>query len=290
MAKATTKGKPHPTPSTTGKTSTSTKAVSTIPKGGALAMLAPIAPPPALVDSGSTSPYVQFAHPLGKQWGQMGQLFKGIKEGWPVHTNGNELQHLDPFEFFSPPLYFQATCMANSNGDVIDAFPAGVRRENTKEYIWAVILVVTDEGIFPARMRFNGPKCPGYKQAITATKAPAEDGSCGDVYNPDWASRSSEHKAVLSSLKKVALPEWSMALHSGALSEPITPKAKPKPGEPGTRQYIEFTSSFRPTPIPTLATLSKVQQDENFAVTLKACIDDHNKAVEEIEAMIVKNS
>lgn len=233
-----------------------------------------------LVEGGFASPYVQFYHPNAKNARNIIGALGNIEEGTPVYVNGQEFTHLDPFKFILCPMYYQYFADFDSDGKPTEVYlPSMKYPRDFKECINAVILVIQDDGnITPARCRFMGPKCPACRTAVHAIT--------DDVKNVDWVGKSKEHAAT----KKSGLPDWTWATVEVTVTREMpktTHRVDKNTGKKVKSQPYDLANgTVVPSSVIDLVNLSKLNKSEEFKATMQACIDDHNKNIEELKACI----
>lgn len=221
---------------------------------------------------GGVSPYVQFAHPQAKNYGNMVAALGKIDEGTPIYVDGNEFTLLDPFAFIASPAWHQYYADIDGDGQII----AAQSFENRKPKDWvdlidAVLLVVINDEIKPARIRCRGPKCPMYRDAHNRNiEATAKE----------WPGESKDNALAASS----KLPSWMWLTHSVAFSTHNPRKAVTADGQK-KKPYIVADSSAKATKAIVLNELRKRMVDNEFKEVLQACMDEFTKTKEEIETL-----
>lgn len=220
-----------------------------------------VAPP---INSGSSSPYMILLHSQQNTYGTMVKNLKISKSGTPVYVNGEKMQAFDPLKFIMTPTYFQCYAIHNSDGSLEDVLPAEGRcPKGHKDTIFAVILIVdSNHKVFPARIRLQGPRAKGFKDAILYILSECE--------NPDWASRSKDHKLTTGS----GLPSFCYAVHDLQVET-----RNPKSTEDGQKPYELTSVASNPTPGLTLKGLKDAMTDDEFLATMQACIDDYENEI-----------
>lgn len=277
-------GKPAPKPGVkvTGATANTPNKPSAIavPNNPALAMFTqPMQSMEQLVQNIGTSPYVTFAFPRAKNYGNLIAALGAIQEGTPVIVDGNSYTLLNPFTFMFSPQYFQWYADFDSNGNIVDAIPANMcdtipKKADGKKYsdvITAICFVLYEEMFKPVRIEFRGPKCPAFQGAFRAVDE--------ILTNPEWFKQSKEHELMM---KNVRLPVFTYLLHDCTMTH-VTAR---KQGDSG---YDKCESVSRLTPISLIQTIGKQLSEKEFADTLQACIDDHNKRNDEVMSIFKKN-
>lgn len=222
-----------------------------------------------LEDTGAAvSPYIQFAHPLSKNYAQMSTALKGLTTGTPVLVQPDGVfVKLEPFQFLATPAFYQCYGQYNDAGEVTATMPPmGRTPTDWYETIVAVVVLVMGNDLYPARCRFKGPKCPAVRMAIMAIQDQCED--------PDFKSRGKDHAKVAAS----GLPSWAWLLHTANLQE--------RTGKNSARPYHLCESVSALTPFGTLTTLNKLQASEPFAGLFGECLADYNAEVEKLEGLI----
>lgn len=225
-----------------------------VPKGA-------VAPP---ISSGSSSPYFIMLHNGQNTYASMVQKLKVKENGTPVYVDGEEMKVMNPLKFIQTPTYFQCFAVHNSDGSLTEIQPAEGRcPDGKKDTIFGIALLVDEKyNIFPARYRLQGPRAKGFKDAIQYVLAECE--------NPDWGSRSKDHKMTVGS----GLPTFCYGFHELQIET-----RNPKDTSKGQKPYEVTSVISNPTPGLVLRALREAMGDEKFTATLQACIGDYNNEV-----------
>jgi len=218
----------------------------------------------------ATSPYVQFLHNAAKNYRQVLTALGNLADGTPVLVKDNEFTLLQPFEFLFVPSWFQYYGRSDTQGDILEILDiVGRKPDGTDwaEFVDAVlILVLPNNALQPARIRYRGPKIPAFRQA----HASWQDDCCAD----DWSARSKAHKAQADT----GMPSWSWLLHTATMTHKI-------PKNPKARPYDQCDSTSKMTPPGVLALLKRLSTQAEFAECMQACINDHNGRVQQLLAL-----
>lgn len=239
-------------------------------------------PTTPLVDTTSTSPYVQFAHPNAKAYPAIVEACGKTNEGTPILCLNGEYKKLDNFQFLvmpgtpQAPTYIQFMGVSDAEGKVIEAYSMDNAPKNAKEYIEAIILCILKDSIQPARIRFMGAKTAGYKASIARIRKPD-----GDVWAEDFPGRSKDHKFVSQS----HLPRWSWLTHTGSLSR-HTPKRKVDEDGNPVKDYYQLDTSSAVSSMVVLKLLRDAMKDETFLADSDACMKDFKNRCDEIANLI----
>ena len=234
-------------------------------------------PSAPLTDTGlALSPYVQFAHPMSKNYVNMVAALKSVPTGSPVLVSPDgSYTKLDPFQFLATPAFYQYFGEYDDQGELIIAIEAiGRCPKGMSESVIAVMVVLIGNDLQPVRCRFKGAKCPVIKTAINAVM---------DTEAEDFAGRGKDHAKLV----KSGSPAWSWLLHTGTMTEV---KSKPGIGKDG-KQHSGYTyhtceSTSVLTPASVVGTLLKLNSDESFSNTMTQCLEDFNTEVEKTQALI----
>lgn len=227
----------------------------------------------------NASPYVQFMHNAQKNYGDVVAKFGKLAPSQPVYVNGNDLIKLDVLEFIMTPIAFHCFAIIENDGTITAALPPEGRcPQGYRDTFETVCVVITQKALLPCRIRFAGPKARG---GINAQNVIVEGDAetCGDVYRPDWAGRSNEHKFIA----KTGLPNWAWATHTGSLEG-----QDPKDTSRGQERYEVLNTLAKPTSMIVAKMLTDGMKDEGFNKVFNDCINDHNKNVEALERAMPK--
>lgn len=224
---------------------------------------------------GATSPYVMFVHPQSPQYPNILSALGKIPNGTAVLVSNGEYTRLDPFEFIlltEQPLQYFADFDSQNNvvGAAlvpVERIPQNEKGDRYKECIEAIVLVVQDSELQPARVSFRGPKCPAVKTACSARQ---------DCDLPEFGGRSKEHGVIAKSKTPKFL--WH------TISCTVTEK-DPKRTDRGQKEYQELSGVARLTTVNVLAEFAKVKSELDFLKACEDCLTDHNSRVEEISAI-----
>lgn len=233
----------------------------------------------ALVEAGKTtnkplvatvlpiSPYVQFMHPMAKNYGSLVAAVRNQPNGTPVLVDGDSFTMLAPFTFMVTPAFHQYYAKGDGDGEPIAySEPIGRTPVGWSEFVDAVIILHVDGEQKVARCRFKGPKCPVVKSLIMAMQNDAE--------SDDFATRSKDHGRVVNT----KLPTWTWHSTTGVIRN-VPPK------KPGAFAYDLCEGVAVLTPLATLALLAKAKSDVAFSVNMASCLEDHNKRMAELQAL-----
>jgi len=217
----------------------------------------------------STSPYVQFLHNAAKNYRNVLTALGNLADGTPVLVNNDEYTLLNPFEFLFVPSWFQYYGRSDGQGEILEILDINSGRKpdgiDWAEFVEAVLILVLPNNVLqPARIRYRGPKIPAFR----AAHASWQDDCCAD----DWSARSKAHKAQ----KDTGMPTWSWLLHTATMTNKI-------PKKPGSRPYDQCDSTSKMTPPSVLAMLKRLATQAEFAESMQACITDHNNRVKDLQ-------
>lgn len=212
------------------------------------------------------SPYVQFMHPMSKNFRQMLTAVGNQPNGTPVLVNSNTFTLLSPFKFMVTEAFHQYNAESDDKGELIayrEIDTPGRNPRGWSEFIDSIIVLIIGNDLIPARCRFKGPKCPAIKTAIDALQNDAE--------TEDFGGRSKDHGKVVAS----KCPKWAYHTITAAIRNV---PAKSVGGFPydlceGTAGLSSLTS---------LATLTKLSKDAAFGQVFSEVIEDYNREYEKI--------
>jgi len=229
------------------------------PKGGS----API------INSQSTSPYLILLH---SQQNTFGQMVKAIGHGTsctPVYVNGETIKEMKPCKFIVTPTYYQCYAVHNSDGSLEEVEPAEGRCPNgKKDTIFMVILLIDSNfNIYPARIRVQGPRAKGFKDAILFVN--------GETTADDWAKRSKAHTLACAK----GLPLWATAVHELSWTT-----RDPKNKDNGQKAYEVTSVTSEPCPALLVNALIKIGTNAELVDTLNDCVEDYNKELPNLPA------
>lgn len=225
-----------------------------VPKGGS----API------INSQSTSPYLILLHSQQNTYGQIVRAIGHDKTCTPVYVNGEIIKEMNPCKFIVTPTYYQCYAVHNSDGSLTEVQEAEGRcPEGKKDTIFMVIILVDSNfNLYPARIRIQGPRARGFKDAILMVNS--------ETTADDWAKRSKAHTLACAK----GLPLWATAVHQLSYKTGIQPKIDP---DKKKKPYDLTSVTSEPCPALLVNSLLKMGTNEELVSTLNACVEDYNK-------------
>jgi hypothetical protein len=209
----------------------------------------------AIAMGGSSSPYVQFFHDRSKNAQQVIQALGSMRQGDPFLVRGGTFTKLTPLSFIMTETYYQYYAQVDMESKITKAIlpdpDGGMAPQGFVEFIEALVFtIVSSKDIVCARMRLRGPKCKGFKQAITALEHMRS--------NQDWAKETKENGLAVQS----KLPDWAYLTHTATLTT-TPPKGKGLP-------YEIMTTDCRTTQATVLHTLASGLMDTEYQNGCKA--------------------
>jgi len=139
-------------------------------------------------------PYVQFVAAKARNYGQLLRKFPTLREGEPVLILPTPLDPilLNPFTYFLLDgtefwgLYDQQSqLLAASRTQRETSAEEAAKKQEWKQTYESVVLVILDNQIMPAQVRFVRTKCPAVQSAVR-TRQEVEDEELWAAHGPDY--------------------------------------------------------------------------------------------------------
>lgn len=138
------------------------------------------------IQSGGGSAFVWVAHTMSGMWGDIAAKIKGLKNADLVYVNGDHVERLQPMKYhLVEAFHFFAT--ADRDGDFLQTWDESADDipKEAGEYVEAVLVVYTANGVRAARMTFKKAMCKAIGSMIREYH---------EALEPAWASRNAENK------------------------------------------------------------------------------------------------
>lgn len=213
-----------------------------------------------------TSPYVQFMDSRAGNYSDVIQKIGNVPAGTPVLIfPDGRVYRLDNMQYWLTPFRFQHWSVLDQKNTPlqsavdVDKIPNDGKR--WAEFVETVALVMTPDGIFPARIGFKTTKTPAAHEVYNSLN------EC--INNPDkWAAQSVDHATAMA-----IIPQAWLRMHG---------IVQLKTGK-GDYDYIQANATVKPTSAGQFATIVAALNHPDCKKLLQSCIEGHNERIEEIK-------
>lgn len=214
-------------------------------------------------------PYVQFISSKGQSFGEVARQIPSIQDGDPILVRAKAATKLNPFRFYLAAA-FQHFSMVDTMGCIVKAtLDSTVARSDRawQEHIEALIIVVLDDELVPARCTFKTTKTNAAHTAIKTLREIREEPE-------EWAKRSPEHKLTV----KVPL-DWARFTTTVTLKR-------------GTSRstgfnYVAANGFAEPTGAADWKLLADAMKDDNFNMLCDDTLRRHEQRISEVKQKVV---